>query len=332
MEHVIAVWMPTSIGGRVLTANARNKLERLGRVMYVSEETMTKSGSVKLLKEATAAITCWGSLPLDEELLEKAPVLGLIAHAAGSVKSICSKGVWNRGIRVTSAAAANAQSVAEHTLGMMIALLKRSFWLNECFHNRLPYHEEYDRSVALYEITVGIVGAGHIGKYMIQLLKTFQVDILLYDPTITTEKAEQLGVRKAVTLEELMSESHVVSLHAPELPATRHMIHGGNLPLMRDNALLINTARGSLIDENALITELRRGRITAYLDVFQEEPLPAHSHLRELPNAILTPHNAGALFNDLPRMGDLAVKEVERYISGLPPLFPIVYENLDTIA
>jgi phosphoglycerate dehydrogenase-like enzyme len=330
--HHIAVIMPASIRKRVLGSKECERLEQLAHVTYWEGEDCSTGDVAGLLHDTEAVITCWGSPTFDDELLTAAPRLSLIAHAAGSVKSICSQLVWSRGIQVTSAAAANAISVAEHTVGMMIALLKRTYWLNGRLHAGADWHEEYWRSKAMYRITVGIVGAGHIGRHVIRLLQSFEVDILLYDPYISSEASAALGAVKAESLDMLMAASDVVTLHAPEMPATRQMIHAGNLCLMKDNSLLINTSRGALIDEESLILETRSGRITAYLDVTQTEPLPPDSKLRGQSHIILSPHHAGALFNDMYRMGSLAVTEVERYLTGLPPLYSVRVEDLDITA
>src|SRR5690606_36207563 len=139
----------------------------------------------------------------------------------------------------------------------------------------------------------GIVGASHIGRRVIDLLKPLECDVLLYDPYVRpgdpiTREA------KLTSLDDLIARSDVVSLHAPSLPSTRHMIGRRELALMRDGATLINTARGALVDEGALVATLETGRVHAVIDVTDPEIPPPDSPLYRLPNVFLTPHIAGA--------------------------------------
>ena len=151
--------------------------------------------------------------------------------------------------------------------------------------------------------------------------------MLVYDPYLT----EDLGAQPR-ELDALLAESDVVSLHAPALPSTRHMLDARRLALLRDGAVVINTARGALIDHEALIAELRGGRLSAILDVTEPEPLPPDSPLYELPNVILTPHIAGALGTEVVRLGDAAIDELARYAAGEPFLHPLTAADLDRVA
>ena len=139
----------------------------------------------------------------------------------------------------------------------------------------------------------------------------------LYDPFVSAHEARGLGVEKA-ELEPLLAWSDLVSIHAPSLPETRHLLDARRLGLLRDGAVLINTARGALIDQQALIGELETGRISAVLDVTDPDVLPEDSPLYALPNVLLTPHIAGALGNERQRFGRLVTNEIERFIRGEP--------------
>jgi len=140
-----------------------------------------------------------------------------------------------------------------------------------------------------------------------------------------------LGTRP-VTLDQLLATSDVVSLHAPALPETRHLLGPAELALIRTGATVINTARGSLVDPVALEAELVSGRLRAVLDVTEPEPLPVGSPLWGRPNVILTPHLAGSLGNELFRLGDHAVAEIERFAAGRPFSEPVEARDLDRIA
>jgi phosphoglycerate dehydrogenase-like enzyme len=183
----------------------------------------------------------------------------------------------------------------------------------------------------LGEQTVGLAGAGYIGRLLIRQLQAFHARICVYDPHLTPENADQLGV-ELVGLDRLLSDSDIISLHVPSLPETRHMIGPAELALIRDGALFINTARGSLVDEAALIAELRTGRFTAVLDVYETEPLPEDSPLRSLPNVILSPHAAGHTKETYLRQGATAVDEALLFLSGRPLQHEVTKTMLPTMA
>jgi phosphoglycerate dehydrogenase-like enzyme len=190
--------------------------------------------------------------------------------------------------------------------------------------------DQYARSLVLNRATVGIIGAGHVGRKVIEYLRNFEVKhILLYDPYLTVDAAAELGVI-AVSLPELLRRSDAVSLHAPALPTTYHMLGSKELALLRDGTVLINTSRGQNIDEEALVSELERGRLMAFLDVTDPEPPALGSRLRSLPNVVLTPHVSGGGANN--RMGDCAVEEVRRFLAGEPALYEVRQDMIDRMA
>ncbi|MFI6690299.1 hydroxyacid dehydrogenase [Streptomyces sp. NPDC050433] len=273
------------------------------------------------LADAELLITGWGAPPLTAEVLEAAPRLRAVVHAAGTVKHHVTDACWERGIVVASAAGANALPVAEYTLAAILFSGKRVLGSAHRFREvrgSLDRHQELGPA-GNYRRTVGIVGASRIGRRVIELLRPFDLDVLLYDPYIdaAADEAATLGVEQ-MPLDELCARGDVVSVHAPQVPATRHMIGAAQLAAMPDGATLINTARGSLIDEDALLPHLVAGRLNAVLDVTDPEPPPPHSPLYDLPNVLLTPHVAGSLGGEIHRMTDHALDEVERYVKGLP--------------
>ena len=270
------------------------KLLQLGEVTQNEDLKAPNKEQVKeLIKEADIAITSWGTPSLDKDILDTAPNLKLIIHAAGSVKPIMSDQIFPRGIRVVSCANAIGIGVAETALGLTIISVKNVKELDTDIHNG-EWAKNKMKTKEMYGINIGVVGAGWVGRHFIKLLKNFHVNILLYDPFVSEEQAKELGVKK-VELDELMRSSEVVSLHAPSLPATNKMINRSNLKLMKDGATLINTARGSLIDEEALYEECKTGRIKACLDVTDPSRLPSIILFGTLPNIIMTPHIAGAV-------------------------------------
>jgi phosphoglycerate dehydrogenase-like enzyme len=261
---------------------------------------MTAAYMKQVLVDAQAAFTCWGTPAFDEEILSCAPDLRVILHGAGTPKAIVTDAVWKRGIRVATAAPIIAIDVAETALGAMIYLGKRFRPFEKIMAQR-----QWDKPKTLvnaqkphmtrlnYLTTVGVISASHVGVNMIRMLKPFGVKTLLYDPFVTRDTARQLGVELVENLADLMRRSDIVTCHAPKLEATDGLVSREMLALLHDGALFINTSRGSCVDEKALIDELKTGRISAYLDVFCNEPLEADSALYELENVIVTPHISG---------------------------------------
>jgi phosphoglycerate dehydrogenase-like enzyme len=178
-----------------------------------------------------------------------------------------------------------------------------------------------------------VIGAGYVGRILIGLLQHFPCDVFLYDPYYSVEHARQLGARKLESLDEVFSTCDVVSLNAPVTSETKGMLRGRHFALLRDGALFINTARGVLVNESELIEELRTGRFVACLDVTDPvEPPPADHPFRVLPNVLLTPHIAGAVAQNLFRIGACVADEVEAFVNGRPLQFEVKREQLDRIA
>ncbi|HHW08353.1 MAG TPA: hydroxyacid dehydrogenase [Firmicutes bacterium] len=307
--------------------------ELTNMVVHDGERPPTPEEAGKLLAQADIAITSWGSPKFNAALLDKAPSLKLVVYAAGSIKPIVTDTLYERQITITSGACVIGIGVAETALGLIIMAMKNIFEISAAVREGGWKVDPAIRSRVKEMIctTVGVVGAGHVGRYLLSLLRHFDVRILLYDPTLTPEQAEALGAT-LVDLDTLMKESDVVTLHAPSIPATRHMINARNLALMKDGAALVNTARGSLIDEDALYKELATGRLKAFLDVTDPEPPKEDNPLLKLPNCIVTPHIAGGVTTGLYRLGRYTLEEVERFIEGRPPLNPVRQEQLGQLA
>ncbi|WP_431772374.1 hydroxyacid dehydrogenase [Streptomyces cucumeris] len=297
-----------------------------GAAVRPSEVTGADPAAVEVL------ITGWGCEPLTAEVLDGLPRLRAVLHAAGSVKGHITPACWERGLLVSSAAAANALPVAEFTLATILLAGKDTLRLRALYaaEHRFPTPARTAR-IGNFRRLVGLVGASRIGRRVIELLRPFDLDVAVYDPHLEAAEAAALGVR-TLPLDELVATSDVLSLHAPSLPATRHLLDARRLALMPDGATLINTARGALVDTDALVAELSGGRISAILDVTEPEPLPSGSPLFTLPNVLLTPHVAGALGHELERLGAAVADEVERVVAGAPPLHRVLPGDLGRIA
>lgn len=289
--------------------------------------------SLRVLSEVDALITGWGTPSIDTRVLDAAPLLRLIAHSAGTIKEHLDPACWDRGIAVTTAAQANAVPVAEFTLAFILLAGKETFRAASQLR-KLQEHFDPGRlsgTVGNLGSTVGVIGASRIGSLVLDQLKSFDHEVLLADPTVSDSEAAALGAT-LVGLDELMACSDVISLHAPLLPATTGMIGAQQLAGMKDGATFINTARGALVDHTALRNELLTGRINAVLDVTEPEPLPSGDPLYGLDNVILTPHIAGSMGNELPRMGESAVAEVLRLAQGREYLHPVQLAQLQVMA
>ena len=280
--------------------------------------------------EADVVLGHWGCAPLDAGALDGLPRLRLLAYAAGTVRDVVTPAVWSRGVAVTSAAAANAVPVAEYTLAAILFANKGVFASRERLRDP-EVKVRRPRPIGNLGKRVGLIGASLVGRRVIELLAPFDLEVAVTDPYLTTDEAARLGVAK-VELDELLATSAVVSIHAPDLPSTRHLVGAAELARLADGATLVNTARPALVDQDALEAELRTGRISAVLDVTDPDPLPQGHPLLALPNVFATPHVAGALGSELQRLADLAITEIERYAAGEPPLHPVVEADLGRIA
>jgi len=282
------------------------------------------------LADADVIITSWGAPPITSEHLARAPRLRAVLHAAGTVRGLVPDEAWDRGIVVTSAADENARPVAEFTLAAIILAGKRAPFFAASARTRRDGWSFADERGDLSNRgrTVGIVGWSRIGRRTVELLDLLETaDVLVADPTITAADLAGTGAQ-LVDLPELLRRSDIVSLHAPALPETRHLVGAEERALMPDGATLINTARGVLVDTAALEREAASGRLSAILDVTDPEPLPASSVLYDLPNVMLTPHIAGSLGSEARRMSDHTLDELERIIAGEPVLAPVTREHL----
>ncbi|MEV8549139.1 hydroxyacid dehydrogenase [Streptomyces glaucescens] len=284
------------------------------------------------LARAEVLITGWGCPRLDERALAAVPGLRAVLHAAGSVRPLAGDALWRRGVTVSSAVTGNAVPVAEYTLAMILLSGKDAFGHRERYRaTRTRPSPGETAGIGNLGRRVGVVGASRVGRRLLELLRPYDFEVLLYDPYVDAAEAVALGARPA-SLEELLRDSDIVTLHAPDVPRTRRMLDRSALALMRDGGVLINTARGVLVDQDALTDELVSGRLSAVLDVTDPEPLPAGSPLYTLPNVFLTPHIAGSLGNELERLGRIVVEELERWARGLAPAHEVRQEDLTRVA
>jgi phosphoglycerate dehydrogenase-like enzyme len=265
-----------------------------------------------LLDGAVAAIV--STDPFDAGVLAASPALRVIARVGVGVDSIDVDAATACGVAVTITPGANEATVADHTVALMLAAVRRI-----CEHDGTVRQGQWNRTGQhtpwlLSGSTVGLIGFGQIGRTVARRLTGFEVRVLVTDPIAPPERAVE-----AVSLDALLAQSDVVSLHAPLLPSTRRLIGARELALMRTSAILVNAARGGVVDEDALVHALERGRLrAAALDVFEEEP-PRTSRLLSLPNVVLSPHNAGLSIPSIEEMTRRATSSVVEVLRGRAP-------------
>ena len=255
-------------------------------------------------------------------------------YAAGSVKYFAQH-YLNRGIKIFSAFAANAVPVAEFSVAQILLANKGYYQSSRAFNNAESYKAAGDISRAHagnYNTNVGIVGAGMIGKMVIELLKPFKLNIKLFDIFVSAEKAKEMGCEKVETLEELFVTCDVVSNHLANVPATVGIFKGEYFENMKKNGTFINTGRGAQVDEAGMLAALKkRGDVSAILDVTIDEP-PINKDFYELENVFLTPHIAGSQANEVARMSELVVDQLENMLKGLPTKYEVTEKMLATMA
>ncbi|MGW0732296.1 hydroxyacid dehydrogenase [Streptomyces sp. NPDC002851] len=296
-------------------------------------DDLTTARARSILADAEVLVTGWGCPPLDADVLAAAPRLRAVVHTAGSVRGHITEACWERGIEVASAAAANALPVAEYTVAMIL-LSGKHVLERAAAYRRARRGDDWlatPDGIGNYRRTVGILSASLIGRRVIDLLRPYDLRILLYDPYVTEADATTLGAQ-LVGLDGLFAQSDTVSVHTPLLPATRGLVDRTLLTSMRPGAVLINTARGAVVDQDALTDVLRAGRIRAVLDVTDPEVLPPDHPLWPCDHALITPHLAGSQGNEWRRLTDLAAAEIARWSTGDGFAHPVRRERLAILA
>ncbi|MDH2426120.1 hydroxyacid dehydrogenase [Sphaerisporangium sp. TRM90804] len=310
----------------------RRRIAAAARVDGADPDPARVLADHSLLAGVEVLCTGWGAPPLGGALLEAAPGLRLVAHAAGSVRPIVTDELWERGVRVVSAAAANAVPVAEFTVAQVVYALKHGWRLVLAAREARAPVPPGPHLGGVLDAEVGLLSLGAIGRMVAARLRAHGVRVLAHDPYAAERDARALGV-ELVGLEELFARGEVVSLHAPLLPATTGLVDGPLLRLMRPYATLLNTARGGLVDEPSLVEVLReRPDLMAVLDVTHPEPVAAGSPLLTLPNAVVTPHVAGSMGRERARLGHLVADELERWTAGAPLTHEVTRERTALLA
>jgi phosphoglycerate dehydrogenase-like enzyme len=291
-----------------------------------SPNTVAKSCS-----EAEIIISTWGAVPYTEKILEACPDLNLILYAAGTFKPYVTPELQQCTVTVCTAAHLNAIPTAEFTLGIILSSLKNVYSYHADFLQSGAKAWERDKehfNGGYYRTRIGLLGFGMITRHLLRLLTSFEMDVYVESSHVSEGELTKYNARRQ-SLEWIMSNCDVVSIHKSDIPKNLDLINRDNLKLMKKGARLINTARGRLINESDLVEKLKEGEITAYLDVTYPEP-PEEGHpFYSLPNCILTPHIAGSIGAEVTRMGDYCLRELRNWIQGKPLENPIDINSLE---
>ena len=313
----------------------QGRLERLGQIAdlvpgVIGHDEMAARADE--LADVEAVFSTWGLPRLAAAELGLLPRLQIVFYAAGSVRSFAPT-LLDRGVRVVSSWGANAVPVAEFALAQILLSCKGFFRNTRQYGSPAARRSgELYRGPGVFGETVGLIGAGMVGRALIERLRPFELRVLVYDPYVDEDEARQLGV-ETTSLETLFERSLVVSNHLPNLPELQGVLHGGLFEQMRPGATFINTGRGAQVVEADLIQVLQeRDDVTALLDVTFPEPPEDDSPFYTLPNVQLSSHIAGSLNDEVVRLADYAIEEFERWERGEPLRFEVTAEVLARMA
>ena len=306
--------------------------ELLGRLAAVGELIRTGGAGGASRAGAEVLITGWGTEPLPASRADAGP-LQLVVHSAGTIRKLVPRSLIEDGVRVSQSAAGMARSVAEFALFTSMSLLRDLHRVDRAMHVQHDWRaaSAFGLGHTVAGTRIGVVGASRVGRIYIELVRAAGAEVVVYDPYLPDPEAERMGVER-VALDDLLRTCPLVAVHAPVTTETRGLLSADRLALLRDGGMLVNTARSAVLDSAALERELLSGRLSAALDVFDEEPLPAGSLLWGLPNVLLTPHLGAVTVHSRRAQAAIAVEEVERYCRGEDLLHEVRADAYERIA
>lgn len=267
----------------------QERIESLGTVTWNnSTENYTESELEEQIQGIDVLVTGWASPQVTEEVLSTTDTLQLIAHTGGSIADYVSASVYEAGIPVVSANDVMADHTAEQTISALLAK-QRAIPELVASMSRGEWNPGGPDIQTLHNTTIGLIGLGAIGRRMLDHLTPFDPTVKVFDPYIDESAIADVPFATLTDMDEAL-DSEIVSIHAARTPETIGMIGVEQLARIPDGGVLVNTARAEIVVEDALLSELQSGRLSAILDVYHEEPLPTESPLRDLNNVQLTPH------------------------------------------
>ncbi|MCP4912355.1 MAG: hydroxyacid dehydrogenase [Oligoflexia bacterium] len=245
------------------------------------------------------------------DLLEKAPNLKYVIRAGEGTDNIDKVACGQKGVKVSNTPGANNNSAAEHAIALMMTVLRKTAWAHNTMANGGWDKSKYT-GVELADKKVGIVGFGRIGQIVAKRLAGFDPEVIFFDPFV--EKSELPYARKAKDLNEIFETCDIVTIHTPLMDATRGLVNAELLSKLQPHAILVNAARGGIVDEEALHALLSEKKFRAAgFDVFATEPLEEDSKLRKLDNLVLTPHLGASTEEAQVRVGSMAVNQLKEF-------------------
>lgn len=293
-------------------------IEPFGEVAEVQEASGTEEQLIEALEGVEILVTQLA--PVTRRVIESTDALRMVVCTRGGPVNVNVDAATERGIAVCYAPGRNAPAAAEYTVGLMLAAMRRITEAHSTLSSgewKGEYYAYEEAGLELDGAMVGLVGFGAIGSRVTRVLKAFGANVLVYDPFVEAAKVEEVGARLGGELDELLEACSVVSLHARLSEDTRGMIGAKQLSRMPEGSVLVNTARGGLLDYEALCDALESGHLgSAALDVYAEEPPSGSSRIFEAPRLVLSPHIAGATRETAQRAARIAAEEVGRYVRG----------------
>jgi D-3-phosphoglycerate dehydrogenase len=294
---------------------ALTRLRGIGEVRVHDSDATDPRVLLERLRDADVAMNIRGRTRFTADVLQACPRLRLISIWGTGTDNVDLEAAAARGITVTNTPGANAIAVAEHTVALLLAVVKQLPQVDQAMRqggwprNLVPQ---------LRGKRLGILGTGLIGREVAAMARGLGMEVVAWTFHPNPDLAGSLGIRY-IELEEVLRTADVISLHLRATPETRHFLNGERLALLKPGAILVNTARGSLVDEAALVQVLREKRLAgAGLDVFETEPLPSGHPLASLPNVLLTPHAAGMTPEVIQNGLTMAVENIENFLKGTP--------------
>lgn len=293
--------------------------ESLGEIVWLDTAVATQDELKEKIKDCDTYVTCWGSPALTPEILDCAPKLKLLTHLGSTVAPVVCDEVYERGIKVISGFDYFSKSTAEGAVAYMLAAMRNIPFYNDRLKSQKIWRETDDYTDGVIYKKVGLVGYGGVGKYVAKMLSTFDVDMKVSARRELPKQDKQLYDFTQCSMEEIFSTCDIISIHLAYNSSTHHMINDELLSKIKPGALLVNTARGAVIDEAAMIKHLKAGDFNAALDVYEQEPINMDNPMLDLPNVLMLPHQAGVTVNlraVLTR--DLMQESVDFIDNGIP--------------
>jgi phosphoglycerate dehydrogenase-like enzyme len=317
------------------TVYGDNRLAQLGETVSLYPEVITSENfdqHAKALEGLEVIFSTWGMPNINDKQLQCLPRLEAIFYSAGSVQNF-ARPYLDRNIQVFSAWAANAIPVAEFSMAQIILSCKRYFQNSrDCKNSELRFGPNLPRGPGAYNERIALIGAGMIGRKVVELLKPFHLEVVVVDPFLSDDEARCMGVIK-VSMEEAFETAYVISNHLPNIPSTVGLLNGRLFSLMRQGATFINTGRGAQVVEGEMLKVLKeRTDLSALLDVTLPEPPEKNSEFYTLPNIFLSSHIAGSLGNEVVRMADFMIDEFKRWLNGDKLRYSVSIKMLETMA